>query len=59
MLQTRKNRISMELPNKNQGTIKYNLHKLYLILAILLGTISAVVSPIFNEPDGPYHFEAL
>lgn len=58
MLQTRKNRISMELPNKNQGTIKYNLHKLYLILAILLGTISAVVSPIFNEPDGPYHFEA-
>lgn len=58
MLQTRSSRTNIRLHSKNRGSVKDNLHKIYLILAILLGTLSAVINPIFYEPDGPYHFEA-
>jgi uncharacterized membrane protein len=35
-----------------------NIHKIYLVVAVVLGLLSSVINPIFNEPDSPYHFEA-
>ncbi|AIS02800.1 DUF2142 domain-containing protein [Lactococcus lactis] len=35
---------------------KNNLHKIYLIVSVVLGMILAIGMPLFNEPDGQYHY---
>lgn len=37
-------------------TINKNLHKIYLTLALFFGIIFSVGLPLFNEPDGVYHY---
>ena len=32
------------------------VHKIYLLIAILGGMIISIAMPLFNEPDGQYHF---
>ncbi|MCT0016657.1 DUF2142 domain-containing protein [Lactococcus lactis subsp. lactis] len=33
-----------------------NIHKIYLLIAIIGGMIFSIAMPMFNEPDGQYHF---
>ncbi|MDR2833108.1 MAG: DUF2142 domain-containing protein, partial [Streptococcaceae bacterium] len=40
----------------SEENLNKNIHKIYLMLAISLGTILAIGMPFFNEPDGVYHF---
>lgn len=40
----------------SEQTIKNNIHKIYLILALLFGISFSVFLPFFNEPDGQYHY---
>lgn len=42
-------------PTKN---LLKNIHKIYLFIAILSGMIISIAMPLFNEPDGQYHFVA-
>ncbi|MDT2866759.1 DUF2142 domain-containing protein [Lactococcus lactis] len=32
------------------------IHKIYLIIAIFCGLLISTIMPLFNEPDGQYHF---
>lgn len=32
------------------------LHKIYLMVSVVLGLILAIGMPLFNEPDGQYHY---
>lgn len=33
------------------------IHKIYLIIGIVVGLMTAILMPFFNDPDGQYHFE--
>lgn len=50
--------ISQLEQSHDTNAMSRNIHKIYLIVAVVLGLFSSVVNPIFNEPDSPYHFEA-
>lgn len=34
------------------------IHKLYLFLALFIGIVLSIAMPLFNEPDGQYHYTA-
>lgn len=36
--------------------IDRKIHKIYLVLAILIGVSLSIFMPLFNEPDGQYHY---
>jgi uncharacterized membrane protein len=38
--------------------IEKNIHKIYLIVALVLGIALSVFLPFFNEPDGQWHYVA-
>ena len=39
-----------------EETIEKHLHKIYLVLALFIGTMLSLAMPLFNEPDGQYHY---
>lgn len=43
---------------KTEESINKRIHKLYLLLALLIGVTLSVAMPFFNEPDGQYHYTA-
>jgi len=40
----------------SEESLNNNIHKIYLTLALLLGSILAIGMPLFSEPDGVFHF---
>jgi len=40
----------------SRDSINKNLHKIYLIIAVVFGIGLALFMPFFNEPDGAYHY---
>ncbi|MBD5854202.1 DUF2142 domain-containing protein [Lactococcus lactis] len=38
--------------------IDKRIHKIYLVLALIVGISLSVAMPLFNEPDGQYHYTA-
>lgn len=42
----------------SEESLEKNLHKIYLILALSIGITLSLVMPLFNEPDGQYHYTA-
>lgn len=41
----------------NYQNLQKKMHKIYLSLALFLGCIMVAAFPLFQEPDGTYHFE--
>lgn len=39
-----------------EETIEKHIHKIYLVLALVIGMILSLAMPLFNEPDGQYHY---
>jgi uncharacterized membrane protein len=35
-----------------------NIHKIYIVLALVIGLGMSIAMPIFSEPDGQYHYTA-
>ncbi|MEG1485852.1 DUF2142 domain-containing protein [Lactococcus sp.] len=51
-----KKRTEKKITSPSIGERKNNLHKIYLIVSVVLGMILAIGMPLFNEPDGQYHY---
>ena len=43
---------------KTKETINKKIHKVYLLLALIIGVTLSIAMPFFNEPDGQYHYTA-
>ncbi|QDK70485.1 DUF2142 domain-containing protein [Lactococcus protaetiae] len=48
----------MKRSKRTENIIDKNIHKIYLILALLIGMTLSIAMPLFNEPDGQYHYTA-
>lgn len=55
-LQRSQRQTSKKIPAFKEERLDHKLHKLYLGLAIFLGTLLALFMPFFSEPDGVFHF---
>lgn len=42
--------------SKKSRKILQNIHKIYLLIAVIGGLLISIAMPMFNEPDGQYHF---
>jgi uncharacterized membrane protein len=38
--------------------LERNMHKIFLVGVLFFGLVFSIALPLFNEPDGQYHFEA-
>lgn len=50
------NNVAAEYGTKSSKDLLKKVHKIYLLIAILGGMIISIAMPLFNEPDGQYHF---
>lgn len=49
-------RIAPKKKEKSKVSLLSNVHKIYFLLALVLGLMLALFMPLFSEPDGQVHF---
>ena len=49
-------RLRKEKKAKNKISFEDNIHKIYFVLALIIGVIISIGMPLFSEPDGQWHY---